>query len=158
MSQSVYMRVPTILHSTSCVARHAGIIFTLAVCSSACLLRPWIRLVDHCGCDVLDSPQPRTHGLPRGYDRRPIHWAARNGHTSVCRWLIDDQRVPVDFTTSDGTSALHLAASQGHVLTCRYLVEQAGAGVNLLNDHGCSGIHSGALHVNIFLKNDADTQ
>ena len=66
--------------------------------------------------------------------RAKVRWAARNGHTHVCRWLVEDHHVSPDAPTSDGTTPLHLAAAQGHQRTCAYLADEAGADAAATND------------------------
>ena len=82
--------------------------------------------------------------MPRGYDRGPIHWAARNGRAEVVRWLVRGARVPVDQTTSDATTPLHLALARGHAATAAALVDELGADARAVNAHGCNAAHFAA--------------
>lgn len=77
------------------------------------------------------------------FGRQPIHWAARNGHVDVLRFVVVACGVPVDARTEDGTTALHLAAWRGHVEACRWLVEDAAADVHATNGFGCNAIQVG---------------
>jgi len=54
-----------------------------------------------------------------------LHWAARNGHLHVCRWLADECGLDVDHPTADGTTAFHWAVWQGHMEVCRWATTAA---------------------------------
>lgn len=47
--------------------------------------------------------------------RCALHWAARQGHLPVVRWLVEEHSQGVDSLTKDLTTPLQLAAWGGHV-------------------------------------------
>ena len=55
--------------------------------------------------------------------RSALHWAARQGHLAVAKWLVGSCGLPEDDLTKDGTSALHLAIWGGHVAMAEWLVD-----------------------------------
>lgn len=74
----------------------------------------------------------------RGFNgRTALHYAARNGHLPVIRWLVEERGCAVDHGTADGTTAFCWAAWQGHEAVLRYLA-QAGCNPHLLNSYGCN--------------------
>ncbi|GBG31240.1 Ankyrin repeat domain-containing protein 17 [Hondaea fermentalgiana] len=92
-------------------------------------------LVHECKLDPVNASQKAR----RGYSMRTaLHWAARNGHMDVVRWLVEDQASPADAVTGDGTTPLCFAAWQGHVEVCKYLIEKAGASPATSNSFGCN--------------------
>eukprot|EP00039_Didymoeca_costata_P007254 m.97757 g.97757 ORF g.97757 m.97757 type:complete len:260 (+) comp13612_c0_seq2:2079-2858(+) len=93
-----------------------------------------VYLADVCGLDPTEQRQ-KAH---RGYSgRTPLHYAARNGHLHVVRWLIEEKGCPVDQGTADGTTAFCWAVWQGHEQVCRYLIEK-GASPTTVNSYGCN--------------------
>lgn len=68
-----------------------------------------------------------------------MHWAARNGHIHVCRWLLD-QGVSANASTTDGTTPLHWAVWQGRLDVCSWLVDVAGADLHARNEYGCNAV------------------
>jgi ankyrin repeat protein len=63
----------------------------------------------------------------------PLDLAARHGHLSVVRYLIEDSGQSVD-ATSDNNSAIRLAARHGHLSVVRYLIEESGQLVDATTD------------------------
>jgi len=91
----------------------------------------------------------------RGYSgRTALHWAARNGHVPVLRWLLTECGVARDARTADGTSALCWAAWQGHLEAVSFLA-RAGCDAHGTNSYGCTAAHwaaqGGSLPVCIYL-------
>lgn len=70
--------------------------------------------------------------------RTSLHYAAREGHESVVKRLLECEGVEVDAEDSDGVTALHLAASEGHRNVVSMLLSQ-GADVNKVKkmSHKC---------------------
>lgn len=66
------------------------------------------------------------------------HWAARNGHTEVLRWLVDCCGLSADAPTRDGTTPLHWAIWQGHLSAAAWLADCAGADLHARNAFGCN--------------------
>ncbi|CAG0893572.1 unnamed protein product [Darwinula stevensoni] len=80
----------------------------------------------------------------------PLHYAARNGHVSVCRLLLDsgaDVNLP---TRAGSTSALLRAALRGHESVLKLLLDQ-GADPRLRDSDGKTALHKAAEqgHVSI---------
>ncbi|KAG1670740.1 hypothetical protein FOA52_013967 [Chlamydomonas sp. UWO 241] len=74
----------------------------------------------------------------RGYNgRTALHYAARNGHEHVCRWLLTERGLDPDGRTADGMTAFCWAVWQDHEPTCRYLVS-AGCDPHAVNAFGCN--------------------
>ena len=48
-------------------------------------------LAEHCGVATVTMAGPSAKRR-----RNALHWAARNGHLDVVKWLVRDMRVPVD--------------------------------------------------------------
>ena len=61
----------------------------------------------------------------------PLLVAARHGHLDLLRRLLEDYKVPLEHTNTDGKTALHEVAQNGHVECADYLV-QSGARVDCL--------------------------
>lgn len=56
----------------------------------------------------------------------PLHYAAFEGHTEVCRVLLE-AGAKVDQTDNDGKAPLMLAAQEGHVSLVKELLTDHGA-------------------------------
>jgi ankyrin repeat protein len=83
--------------------------------------------------------------------RTALHWAARNGHLQVCRWLVRCGISP-DVRTHDGTAPLHWAVWQRRLDVCRWLVNEAGADLHAQNSFGCNAIQWAAQTASDDLK------
>lgn len=79
-----------------------------------------------------DETQPKD-------GRTALHWAARNGYTTVCRFLVGEGVDP-DVETRDQTRPLHWAVWQARLETCRFLVCEAGADIHARNAYGCNAV------------------
>ncbi|CAK9150992.1 unnamed protein product, partial [Ilex paraguariensis] len=55
--------------------------------------------------------------------RGALHFAAREGKTEVCKYLLEDLKLDVDTKDEDGETPLIHAARQGHTSTAKYLIE-----------------------------------
>ncbi|KGN60793.1 ankyrin-1 [Cucumis sativus] len=84
--------------------------------------------------------------------RGALHFAAREGKTEVCRFLIEELKLDVDTRDEDGETPLIHAARQGHTDTAKYLVER-GANPAIASDLGATALHHSAGIGNIELLN-----
>ncbi|KAE8734667.1 putative WD-repeat protein [Hibiscus syriacus] len=82
--------------------------------------------------------------------RGAIHFAAREGKTEVCRFLLEELKLDVDTGDEDGETPLLHAARQGHTLTAKYLLER-GANPSIPSDLGATALHHSAGIGNIEL-------
>ncbi|KAJ9185828.1 hypothetical protein P3X46_005415 [Hevea brasiliensis] len=80
-----------------------------------------------------------------------LHFAAREGQTEVCKFLVEDLKLDVDMKDEDDceTPLLH-AARQGHTVTAKYLIEH-GADPSIPSDLGATALHHSAGIGNIEL-------
>ena len=88
-------------------------------------------------CSIQDVSSTNT-------GRSALHWAARNGHTDICRlFLIQSQESSSDpdVLAKGQVTPLQLAVWQGHLETCQCLVQEFGANPHFINDWGCSVAH-----------------
>ncbi|KAF2298402.1 hypothetical protein GH714_023464 [Hevea brasiliensis] len=83
--------------------------------------------------------------------RGALHFAAREGQTEVCKFLVEDLKLDVDVKDEDDceTPLLH-AARQGHTVTAKYLIEH-GADPSIPSDLGATALHHSAGIGNIEL-------
>ncbi|KAL4029128.1 hypothetical protein IC575_012349 [Cucumis melo] len=84
--------------------------------------------------------------------RGALHFAAREGKTEVCKFLIEELKLDVDTRDEDGETPLIHAARQGHTDTAKYLVER-GANPAIASDLGATALHHSAGIGNIELLN-----
>ncbi|GMI65206.1 tetratricopeptide repeat 10 [Hibiscus trionum] len=82
--------------------------------------------------------------------RGAIHFAAREGKTEVCKFLLEELKLDVDTRDEDGETPLLHAARQGHTLTAKYLLE-CGANPTIPSDLGATALHHSAGIGNIEL-------
>ncbi|XVF31096.1 hypothetical protein REPUB_Repub16aG0116200 [Reevesia pubescens] len=82
--------------------------------------------------------------------RGAIHFAAREGMTEVCKYLLEELKLDVDTKDEDGETPLLHAARQGHTLTAKYLLEH-GANPAIPSDLGATALHHAAGIGNIEL-------
>ncbi|XP_021283418.1 ankyrin-1 [Herrania umbratica] len=82
--------------------------------------------------------------------RGAIHFAAREGKTEVCKYLLEELKLDVDTKDEDGETPLLHAARQGHTLTAKYLLEH-GANPSIPSDLGATALHHSAGIGNIEL-------
>ncbi|KAK7285138.1 hypothetical protein RJT34_19898 [Clitoria ternatea] len=75
--------------------------------------------------------------------RGALHFAAREGQTDVCKYLLRDLKLPVDSKDDDGETALIHAARQGHTATAKYLLDN-GADPTLASNLGATALHHSA--------------
>lgn len=91
-----------------------------------------------------------------------LHYACRNGHLDVVKYLLEgrcqhnksmhsSRTVPhyrnADVTSGDGTTPLHLACYGGHLGVIRYLIEEKNADLYKTNDWECGVGHWIAMSI-----------
>ncbi|XP_062179888.1 uncharacterized protein LOC133884474 [Phragmites australis] len=82
--------------------------------------------------------------------RTALHFAAREGRTDVCAFLIDQLGLPVDPKDDDGETPLIHATRQGHLHTAQYLLDH-GANPSVATSLGATALHHAAGIGNIEL-------
>ncbi|KAK3141007.1 hypothetical protein QOZ80_5AG0408850 [Eleusine coracana subsp. coracana] len=82
--------------------------------------------------------------------RTALHFAARQGRTDVCAFLIDQLGLPVDPVDDDGETPLIHATRQGHLQTAQYLLDH-GANPSVASNLGATALHHAAGIGNIEL-------
>ncbi|CAN6327084.1 unnamed protein product [Urochloa humidicola] len=84
--------------------------------------------------------------------RTALHFAAREGRTDVCQFLIEELGLPVDPKDDDYETPLIHAARQGHVHTAKYLLDH-GADPSVASSLGATALHHAAGIGNTDLMN-----
>ncbi|KAM0006045.1 putative tetratricopeptide-like helical domain superfamily, ankyrin repeat-containing [Helianthus debilis subsp. tardiflorus] len=82
--------------------------------------------------------------------RGALHFAAREGQTEVCKYLLEELKLDVNVKDEDGETPLIHAARQGHVTTAKYLIEH-GADPSLSSELGATALHhvAGIGHIEL---------
>uniref|UniRef100_A0A5B7BTU0 Putative ankyrin-1 n=1 Tax=Davidia involucrata TaxID=16924 RepID=A0A5B7BTU0_DAVIN len=75
--------------------------------------------------------------------RGALHFAAREGKTEVCKYLLEELKLNVDTKDEDGDTPLIHAARQGHTATAKYLIE-CGANIAIPSELGTTALHHSA--------------
>lgn len=75
--------------------------------------------------------------------RGAIHFAAREGKTEVCKYLLEELKIDIDTRDDDGETPLIHAARQGHTATAKYLTE-CGANPAISSELGATALHHSA--------------
>ncbi|KAM7469129.1 hypothetical protein LguiA_007312 [Lonicera macranthoides] len=75
--------------------------------------------------------------------RGALHFAAREGQTEVCKFLLEELKLDVDTKDEDGETPLLHAARQGHTDTAKYLIER-GANPAIASELGATALHHSA--------------
>nr|KJB82519.1 hypothetical protein B456_013G200300 [Gossypium raimondii] len=75
--------------------------------------------------------------------RGAIHFAAREGKTEVCKYLLEELKLDVNTKDEDGDTPLLHAARQGHTLTAKYLLEH-GADPAIPSNLDATALHHAA--------------
>jgi ankyrin repeat protein len=73
----------------------------------------------------------------RTQGRTALHWAARNGHLSVCKILVEEFGADSDPLARGGVTPLQLAVWRGHVDVCLWLSEK-GRTTNTASSNQCN--------------------
>lgn len=76
-------------------------------------------------------------------DRTALHFAAREGRTEVCQYLVEELKLDVNVKDAEGETPLVHAARQGHTATAKYLLEH-GADPAIPSDLGATALHHAA--------------
>lgn len=93
------------------------------------------HLIERCNC----CPDRGQQGKRSFLGRTPLHWASRNGHLNVVKYLTSSCTVNIDAKTSDGTTAFCWASWQGHLKIMQYL-RQRGCDIHMANSFGCNAV------------------
>ncbi|MFS8009425.1 putative tetratricopeptide-like helical domain superfamily, ankyrin repeat-containing [Helianthus anomalus] len=82
--------------------------------------------------------------------RGALHFAAREGQTEVCKYLLEELKLDVNVKDEDGETPLIHAARQGHITTAKYLIEH-GADPSLSSELGATALHhvAGIGHIEL---------
>lgn len=75
--------------------------------------------------------------------RGALHFAALEGQTQICSYLIEDLKLRIDDKDEDGETALIHAARQGHTATAKYLIDH-GADPTIASNLGTTALHHSA--------------
>lgn len=75
--------------------------------------------------------------------RGALHFAALEGQTQICSYLVEDLKLPIDDKDEDGETALIHAARQGHTATAKYLIDH-GADPTIASNLGTTALHHSA--------------
>ncbi|KAK6140367.1 hypothetical protein DH2020_025878 [Rehmannia glutinosa] len=75
--------------------------------------------------------------------RGALHFAAREGQTEVCKYLVEELKMDVNTKDEDGETPLTHAARQGHTATAKYLVN-CGADPSIPSELGTTALHHSA--------------
>lgn len=76
-------------------------------------------------------------------DRTALHFAAREGKTEVCQYLVEELKLDVNVKDAEGETPLVHAARQGHTATAKYLLEH-GADPAIPSELGATALHHAA--------------
>ncbi|WZZ41886.1 hypothetical protein YC2023_038145 [Brassica napus] len=75
--------------------------------------------------------------------RGALHFAAREGQTEICWYLLEELKLDADTKDEAGDTPLVHAARQGQVGTAKYLLDQ-GADPNIASELGATALHHAA--------------
>jgi len=76
--------------------------------------------------------------------RGALHFAARDGRTEICKYLLEDLNLCVDSRDDDGETPLIHATRQGHLQTAKYLLEHGADPATTSNELGTTALHHAA--------------
>ncbi|CAI8615571.1 unnamed protein product [Vicia faba] len=75
--------------------------------------------------------------------RGALHFAALEGQTEICKYLLEDLKLEIDSKDDDGETALIHAARQEHTATAKYLIDR-GADPTIASNLGATALHHSA--------------
>ncbi|XP_050918782.1 palmitoyltransferase akr1-like [Lathyrus oleraceus] len=75
--------------------------------------------------------------------RGALHFAALEGQTEICKYLLEDLKLEIDSRDDDGETDLIHAARQGHTATTKYLIDH-GADPTIASNLGATALHHSA--------------
>ncbi|CAH2055095.1 unnamed protein product [Thlaspi arvense] len=75
--------------------------------------------------------------------RGALHFAAREGQTEICRYLLEELKLDADTKDEAGDTPLVHAARQGQIATAKYLLDH-GADPNIASELGATALHHAA--------------
>ncbi|KAF8091886.1 hypothetical protein N665_0433s0051 [Sinapis alba] len=75
--------------------------------------------------------------------RGALHFAAREGQTDICRYLLEELKLDADTKDEAGDTPLVHAARQGQIDTAKYLLDH-GADPNIASELGATALHHAA--------------
>ncbi|CAA6653688.1 unnamed protein product [Spirodela intermedia] len=103
--------------------------------------------------DVGDKGLARTVADVKDANKRTaLHFAAREGKTSICKYLIEELGLDVDIRDEDSETPLIHASRQEHIVTAKYLLER-GAEPAASSELGATSLHHSAGTGNVELLN-----
>lgn len=76
--------------------------------------------------------------------RGALHFAARDGRTEICKYLLEDLNLCVNSRDDDGETPLIHATRQGHLQTATYLLEHGADPATTSNQLGTAALHHAA--------------
>lgn len=76
--------------------------------------------------------------------RGALHFAARDGKTEICKYLLEELNLSVDSKDDDGETPLIHAARMGHLDTAKYLLEHGADPTATSNQLGTTALHHAA--------------
>ena len=117
-----------------------------AVDAHGCTALHWAAGSGHVDCVeylITQSLDPSQKQTTNG--RTPLHYAARNGRTEVCRLLIEDYGVEADALADADVTPFQLACWQVQESVMQYLASRHDVDCGRVNDFGCSALHWIAL-------------
>ena len=99
------------------------------------------QLGDLEGARILHQHGRADLNVPSRSVLTPLHYAARNGHDQVVRWLCEQQGVTVDCTCPLGSTPLVVAVSNGYVDTAKVLLDFGADANHKVSSSGLSPIY-----------------
>jgi ankyrin repeat protein len=107
--------------------------------AASCAIRSNSSRTSSNNSDATASSYANTPNLTQG--RTALHWAARNGHLSVCKIMVEEFGADPDPLARGGVTPLQLAVWRGHVDICLWLSEKGTANKHFVNGWGCTVHH-----------------